>query len=99
MCSLEARLQGGCQGIAALAPCVQAALQWPDPLDTVLSQQQRHTGARGFIRSSTVQNHFAVARQSVVLLLQFLGFHMQRPGNGFWLGFEVQRMAQVNDGH
>jgi hypothetical protein len=82
---------------AALAPGVQAALQGADAFDAVFSEEQRHTGAGGFVWSSTVKDDFAVARQTVVLLFQLLGVHAEGAGNGFRIGFKVHGVAQVND--
>jgi hypothetical protein len=51
------------QRIAAFAPGVEAALQGADAFDAFFSEEQRHTGAGGFVGSSTVENDFAVERQ------------------------------------
>src|SRR5215469_11424697 len=75
---------------ASLAPGLQAALQRPNAFDAIFSEEQRHTGARGFVRSSAEQNHLAVPRKAMAVLFQFLGLHMQRAGNGLWLRLEVQ---------
>ena len=83
----------GDERVAALAPGIQTALQWADALDAILPEEQRHTGAGGFVRSSTVENYFAVAGQKVILLFQFLGVHAESAGNGFRVSFEVHRMA------
>ncbi len=85
------------QRVAGLAPCTQTALQGPDALDSILSEQQRHTGAGRFVRSSAVQNHFAVPRETVALFLELLGLHVQRSGNRLGLSFEIERMAQINN--
>jgi hypothetical protein len=72
----------GDERVAAFAPGVQAAFQRPNALDAFLPEEQRHTGAGGFVWSSAVEDDFAVTRQTVVLLFQLLGVH---------------GMAQVND--
>src|SRR5690242_20903514 len=77
----EIKLQRGRQRKAAVAPGVQAALQGPDALDAIFFEEQRHTGAGGFVGSSTVKHHFAVARQPVVLFFQLFGLEMQCAGN------------------
>jgi hypothetical protein len=94
---LELGEGGGDERVAAFAPGSQAALQGANALDAVFSEEQRHTGAGGFVWSSTIEDHFAVARQAVVFLLQLLGFHVQGSGNDLRLGFEIQRMPQVHD--
>src|SRR2546430_12489282 len=43
-----------------------------DALDSISSEEQRHTGAGSFVRSSTIKHHFAIARQTIVLFLEFL---------------------------
>src|SRR5713226_4243075 len=83
--------------VAAFAPGIEATLQGPDSFDPVSSEEQRHTGAGGFVRSSTVENHFAFARQAVVFFFQLLGVHAKGAGNGFGIGFEIHGMAQVDD--
>jgi hypothetical protein len=72
-------------------------LERANALDAVFSEEQRHTGAGGFVGSSTVENHFAIARQAVVLLLKFAGVHAKGPGNGFRVGLEIYRVAQVHN--
>jgi hypothetical protein len=52
----------GVHGVAAFAPGVEPALQRANVADAFLSEEQRHTGASGFVWSSTVENDFAVAR-------------------------------------
>src|SRR5262249_37459662 len=47
--------------------------------------------------SSTVENHFAVSRQPLVLLLQFLGIHVHRAGDDLGLRFKVHGMAKIHD--
>jgi len=83
--------------IATFAPGIQAALQRPNPRDAVLSEEQRHTGAGGFVWSSTVEDYLAIVRQPVALLLQLLGVHAERARDGFRIGFEVHRVAQVDN--
>src|SRR5437870_6354650 len=93
-------IHGDCRAVervAALAPGAQTALQRADARDAVFPEEQRHTGAGGFVWSSTVEDDFAIARQAVVLLLQFLGVHVKGAGNSFRIGFKVHRVAQVND--
>jgi hypothetical protein len=83
----------GRQRVAAFAPGVQAALQGPNAGDALFSEEQRHTGAGGFVWSSTVKNDVAVAGQLVVLLLQFLGIHTESAGDSFRLGFKIHVVA------
>ncbi len=83
--------------VAAFAPRIETTLQGPDSFDPLSSEEQRHTGAGGFVRSSTVENHLAFARQAVVFFLEFLGVHAKGAGNGFGIGFEIHGVAQVHD--
>jgi hypothetical protein len=85
------------EGVALLAPSVQAALQGADVLNALLPKEQRHTGAGGFVWSSTVEDDLAVTRQATGGFLQFLGVHTKCTGDGFRVGFEVQRVAKVDD--
>ena len=89
--------RGSLDRIAALAPGIQTTLQRPNPGDAIFSEEQRHTGAGGFVWSSTVEDYFAIAGQTVILLFQFLGLHAEGAGNGFGISFEVHRMAQINN--
>src|SRR3989442_826900 len=83
--------------VTPFEPGVQTAQQRAYARDAVLPEEQRHTGAGGFVWSSTVEDYFAVARQAVVLLFQLLGIHAESAGNGFRVGFEIHRVAQVNN--
>src|SRR5580692_1769870 len=76
-------------GVAEFPPGIKSALQWPDMLHASLSQEQRHTGAGGFVWSSTVENDFAVARQPFVGLLEFIRVYPKCTGDRFRVGFEV----------
>src|SRR5260370_1684131 len=89
--------RGGDKRVAAFAPGIQAALQRADTLDAILPEEQRHTGAGGFVWSSTVEDYFAVAGQKVVLLFQLLGVHAEGAGNGFRIGFKVHGVAQIDN--
>src|SRR4029077_4384323 len=51
------------QRIATFAPGIQTTLQGADAFDAFFSEEQRHTGAGGFVGSSTVEDDFAVERQ------------------------------------
>src|SRR5882672_2274769 len=83
--------------VAAFAPSVEAAQQRANARDAFLPEEQRHTGTGGFVWSSTVEDDFVVARQTVVLLLQLLGIYAESAGNRLRIGFEVHRVAQIND--
>ena len=87
----------GGERVAAFAPGVEAALERADAGDALFSEEQRHTGAGGFVWSSTVENHFAVAGQPFVFLLQLLGVHAESAGDGFRLGFEIHVVAEIDD--
>ena len=53
------------QRIAEFAPRRETTGQWPHAQDPLPSQEQRHTGAGGFARSSAVENDVPVAPKSV----------------------------------
>ena len=83
--------------VAAFAPSLQTALQRPNPLDAILPEEQRHTGAGSFVWSSAIENDFAVAWQTVILLLQIRGIHAKSAGNGMRVGLKVHRMPKIDD--
>ena len=56
----------------ALAPSVEAAFERAHTGDPVMQQQERRTGARGFVWSRTVEDHFFVAGDLVLAGFDFL---------------------------
>jgi hypothetical protein len=84
--------------VAALSPFFQATLKRPDAFDAFFSKEQRHTGAGGFVWSSTVEDDVAIGRKRIFLFLQLAGIHAESAGNGFRIGFEIERVAQIDDG-
>jgi len=78
---------------ARLAPSIQSALQRPDVLHALFSEEQRHTGAGSFVWSSAVEDHFAVRRQPIALFLQFLHVHAKRAGNRFGVRLKIKRVS------
>jgi hypothetical protein len=50
------------------APGFEAAFQGPNTGDALFSEEERHTGARGFVWSSAIENDFTIAGQTVVFL-------------------------------
>ena len=78
-------------GVAGAPPCIQAAVEGPDTLDSVLSQEERHPGARGLVRSSTVKNHVPVARNLLVALYDLTGKHMDGALDHAGVGLEIER--------
>jgi hypothetical protein len=81
-----------------IPPRCQTTLQGPDTFDAMSSQEERHTGARGFVWSSAIEDDFAIARKAIGALLEFLGVHAESAGDGFRLGFEFHRMTQIDNG-
>lgn len=57
-------------GIAALAPAIETAGERADIQDASVPEFERRTGAGGLAGSSTVENQFAVARESFYLLIE-----------------------------
>ena len=80
----------GLKLVASLAPAIQAALQRPDMFHALSSEEQRHTGAGSFIRSSTVEDYFTIRRQPFVLYLQLLYVHAKRARDRFRVGFKIK---------
>src|ERR1043166_9103187 len=84
-------------GIAKITPGVESTLERADASDALPFEEQRHTGAGGFVWSSTVQNDFAIARETVAVFLEFLGIDAKGAGDGFRIGFEIDGVAQIHD--
>src|SRR5262245_62983143 len=63
---------GGQSGhrVAVVAPGPESAGEGPHPLDAATSQDQRHTGARGFVGSGAVEDDLALARDLLVMLVE-----------------------------
>jgi hypothetical protein len=87
------------EGIAAFAPGREAALQGTDAFDALSSEEQRHTGAGGFVWSSTVENDFLSTGKEFSMFFKIAGVHVQGAGDGFRVGFEFDRVTQIHDGH
>ena len=78
-------------GVAAGPPCIQPAFEGPDAFDPVLSQEERHPGARGLVRSSAVENHVPVARNLLVALHDLTGKHVDGALDHARVGLEIER--------
>ena len=85
--------------IPRFAPSIEPALQRPNLLDALLPQQNRQLRTGRFIRASAIQNDLPVARQLFVFRAQFLRVHSKRARNRLGIGFEIERMPQVDDHH
>jgi hypothetical protein len=83
--------------VALFPPSLQTALQRPDALNALLAKEQCHTGAGGFVGSSTVKNYISITRQAVVLFLQLHGIHAECARNRLRVGFEIHGVPQIND--
>ena len=55
--------------VAKVAPGVESALKRADASDALLLQEQRHTGAGGFVGSSTVEDDFAIVGKAIAVFL------------------------------
>ena len=66
--------------IFVFAPGFQAALKGANTGDALFSEEERHTGAGGFVWSSAVENHVAVARDLFMPRFQFLPVEPNRAG-------------------
>ncbi len=85
-------------GEVQLLPFMEATQERTHMPDTVFAELQRHTGAGGFVGSSTEEDDFAVAINLAMTRLQFLRRNPQSTGQGAGIGQYIQRMAQVDDG-
>jgi len=68
------------QWIAALPPGFKAPQQRAHAGDSLAFEQERHTGAGGFARSSAVEHDVAVAGNFQVTLPDFLGVQVYGSG-------------------
>src|SRR5882762_10746460 len=82
---------------AARTPGIQSALQRPNAPHAFVPQEQRHTGAGGFVWSSTVKNDVAVPRQTIILVFQVFCVHAESAWNRMRISLKIHRMPQVND--
>jgi hypothetical protein len=71
-----------CYWEAKVAPATETAFEWPDSVDALASQQQRHTGAGGFIRSRTVKNDVPIHGDLGEMLVDLIGIKMHGPRQG-----------------
>ena len=74
---------------------MKAAEERTHTSNTMLAELQRHTGAGGFVWSSTEEDDLPITRDLAVPLLQFLRRNLQCAGKGARIGQDVERMAQV----
>src|SRR5882672_12717169 len=81
---------------AARTPSIQSALQRPNAPHAFVPQEQRHTGAGGFVWSSTVKNDVAVPRQTIILVFQLFRVHAKCARDGVRVSLKVHRMPQVH---
>src|SRR5262249_26902574 len=65
--------------------------------DALFFEEQRHTGAGGFVWSSTVEDDFAIVRKAIAVFLQFLSVNAEGARDGFRVGLKIDRVAQVDD--
>jgi hypothetical protein len=78
------------QGISALPPRRETAGQGPHAQDSVPLQEERHTGTRGFVGSSAVEDDVAVAENFRLPLLEFLWIHVEGSGDGRRVRLEIE---------
>ena len=71
---------GGLDRKTAFAPGVVSALERAHARNSHAAKFERRTGAGGFIRSSAVKNHIAIARDLVTMQPQFLAIEPHRTG-------------------
>lgn len=55
--------------VAEIAPAVESALQGAYAGDPLLFEKQRHTGAGGFVWSSTVEDDFTIVGKAIAVFL------------------------------
>jgi hypothetical protein len=56
-------------GIVVVAPGFEAAFEGANTRDALSSEEERHTGAGGFVWSSAIENDFTIVGQQIVFLL------------------------------
>src|SRR2546427_2362444 len=85
--------------VTAVTPGPEPAGEWPHPLDSAPSEEERHTGARRLVGSRAIEDDLPLARDLVVRILQLLERQVQRARNDGRLGLEVQPVAHVHHQH
>ena len=86
------RIVGVLQRVPAALPFGVPAQERPDTRrEPHPSTRERQTGARGFVGSSAVEDHVAVARDLLVPLGYFAGKHVDSARYLAGIGFEIQR--------
>jgi hypothetical protein len=81
------------QRVAALPPGFKSPQQRAHAGYSLAFEQERHTGARGFAGSTTVEHDVAVAGNFQVTLLDFLGVHVYGSGYLGVVSLELNGMA------
>src|SRR5262245_37660220 len=90
--------QGG-DGETDREPGVEASVQGPHPPEPATVQRKRHPSARGFVRSSAVQNDLPLAGKLTILVLQFLGVHAYRTRYADRIGIKIELAPKIDDDH
>src|SRR3989475_10275028 len=67
--------------VTAVTPGPEPAGEWPHPLDSAPSEEERHTGARRLVGSRAIEDDLPLARDLVVPILQLLERQVQRARN------------------
>src|SRR5438445_10540036 len=82
--------------VTAVTPGPEPAGEWPHPLDSTPSEEERHTGARRLVGSRAIEDDLPLARDLVVPILQLLERQLQRARQDGRLGLEVQPGAPLH---
>ena len=78
-------------------PGVDAAFQRAHPGNSFRSQQQRHPGARRFVRSRAVEDNVPIPRNLPVSLFDLFHSYAQRARYHLRKRLDIDRLAQVHD--
>lgn len=81
------------QGEVSFSPAFNAAGEWPDLLDPVFSEEERHPGAAGLVGSGAVEDQIPIAGELAMALRHLVRRHAQGAGDRVRGGLHVGQMS------
>jgi hypothetical protein len=86
---LHRRAPGGLDRKTPFAPCIVSAFERTHTRDSHAAKFERRTGAGGFVWSSAVKDHIAIAGDLVAMQPQFLAIEPHRAGEFHAVQFQL----------
>jgi hypothetical protein len=78
-------------------PLFKSSLKGPDSGDPLPAEQQRHTGAGGFVGSGAIEHNVPVPWDGSLELLELFRLQSQCTREPGVVGYKLARVAQVNN--